>query len=84
MKLSTLIKELYWQSEFTSVNSLAETTANTQPFTDSFINSTKVARKKEDQLFDSLTKDISVGELLSAIELIKQVRLNQIEKEQFL
>lgn len=84
MELSELIKKLYQQSEFTSVNSLAEYTNNTQPFTDAFVNSTKSARTKEDNIFDALTNDISADELIAAIELIKQVRLKAIEKEQML
>ena len=74
MKLSTLIKELFNASEFTSPNSLANYTQQTQPFTDAFINSSKSSREKEDVLFEELTKDITVSELLSAIALIKHIK----------
>ena len=84
MHLSDVINELFKASEFTSSNSLASTTQQTQPFTDAFLKGTKAAREKEDILFHALTKDISVKELLSAIDLIRKVRESQIEREQFL
>lgn len=84
MTLSDLIAKLFEYSEFTSCNSLANYTEQTQPFTDAFINGTKAAREKEDLLFDALTNDISADEFVSAIELIKTVRRNQIDREQFL
>ena len=84
MKLSTLIKELFDASEFTSPNSLASATDQTQPFTDAFINSTKASREKEDALFEALTPGVSVDEVLAAIELIKSIKANMIEAEQFL
>ena len=84
MKLSKLITELFNLSEFTNSNSLAIHTGQTQPFTDAFLRGLKAAREKEDKIFDALTSDISVGELLAAIELIRKVREAQIEREQFL
>lgn len=84
MRLSDLIKELLNRSEFTSINSLAEYTGQTQPFTDAFVNSTKAAREKEDLIFDALTNDISVEELLHAIDLIKSIRAKEIEREQII
>lgn len=84
MKLSKLIKYLFDASEFTTPNSLASTTNQTQPFTDAFINSTKASREKEDALFHALTSDVSVDEVLAAIELIRSIRANQIEADQFL
>lgn len=84
MNLSVLIDRLFKQSEFTSVGSLAVHTKQTQPFVDAFVNGTKTAREKEDILFEELTKGITAEEIVAAIELIKVVRLNEIERNQFL
>ncbi|WP_291866626.1 hypothetical protein [Maribacter sp.] len=84
MKLSNLIRELFNKSEFTSPGSLAVHTNQTHPFVDAFINGSKASREKEDLLFEELTKGITADELLAAIELIKVVRLNEIERNQFL
>ncbi len=84
MKLSTLIDKLFKSSEFAPhADTLAKHTGQTQPFTSAFLKGNKVAREKEDVLFDALTKGITADELIAAIELVKAVKLNQIEKEQF-
>jgi len=80
--LSNLITKLFKASEFAPfADSLAKHTGQTQPFTAAFLKGTKAAREKEDLLFDALTNDISADELLTAIELIKTVRAQQIERE---
>jgi hypothetical protein len=84
MKLTDLITQLFKSSEFDFSNSLANHTGQTQPFTDAFLKGSKGAREKEDILFHALTSDISVEELLSAIDLIRKVRHTQIERGQFI
>lgn len=84
MKLTKLIKKLFQKSKFENPSTLANYTNQTQPFVANWLNGTKESRRKEDELFEELTNDISVEELIAAIDLIQNVRAAQIEKEQIL
>ena len=84
MTLTNLVKILFADSRFTSINELAVNTRQTFPFVAAFLSGEKESAKKADIVFDALTKDISAEELLAAIKLIRIVRIKQTEKEQML
>lgn len=85
MKLSDLFTQLFKASEFGEVNSLATYTGQTPPFVYGLLaTDRKDSMEKMDIVFDALTPDVSAAELVAALELIKTVRLQQIEREQFI
>lgn len=85
MKLSALLKKLFNASEFTSANSLAKYTNQTQPFVSGLLSEEKKdSMQKMDIVFAALTEGISTEEFLAALELVSTVRKMLIEKEQFL
>jgi len=84
MTLTQLIQALYTRSEYTNPSALAANTDNTQPFAANFIEGSKEARQKEDRIFAALTEGVTVDMVLAALDLIKEVRRQQIENDQFL
>ena len=85
MKLSDLFKQLFAASEFTSPNSLATYTGQTHPFVAGLLSEErKDSMEKMDVVFDALTPDVTADELIAALELIKIVRRQQIQREQFI
>jgi len=84
MKLSSLISTLYIRSEYTNPSALAAATDNTQPFTANFVEGTKAAREKEDRIFEVLTEGVTVEMIISALDLIEEVKKQQIENDQIL
>lgn len=85
MKLSTLLQSLFTASEFTSPNSLAVATGQTQPFVAGLLSPEKKdSMEKMDRVFDALTKDVTPDEMLAALELIRAVKRNMIAQEQIL
>lgn len=89
MKLSTLLKRLYEESEYTSTKHLAEfaTEQLDKPVGKDFIDrnfSGKNTMEKLDVIFEELTKGLFVEDLLLAMKLIEQIKLNEIEQEQIL
>lgn len=83
MKLSDLLKRLYEESEFTSVGSLSDTTGVGKGFIDRAFAG-KNTLEKLDLLFDELTQDLEVEDFILVKELIRRVRLRDIEREQIL
>lgn len=85
MKLSDLLNDLFKASEFTSANSLAKHTNQTQPFVSGLLSSEKKeSMEKMDIVFEALTEGVSTDEFLAALELISTVRKQLIAKEQFI
>lgn len=84
MTLSELITALYTRSEYTNPTSLAAATGNTQPFTANFIEGSKAAREKENQLFEAITEGITAEMVIAAIDLIESIKKQQIENDQML
>lgn len=74
MKLSELIQQLFEDSEFTSPNSLANYTGQTQPFVSRFITGNTEAMEKMDAVFEALTPGLTADELTKAIALVKAAR----------
>ena len=83
MKLSDLLKRLYEESEFTSVGSLSDKTGIGKGFIDRAFAG-KNTLEKLDLLFDELTNDLVVEDFILVKELIRRVRLREIEREQIL
>lgn len=85
MKLSNLLITLFNASEFTSANSLATYTGQTQPFVSGLLSpDKKESMEKMDVVFHALTEDVTVDEFMAALELVTTVRRNIIEKDQIL
>ena len=86
MKLSDIKKELFKRCKYSSAGKLAESTGQTEPFTNTFINSTKEANKKEDVIFEAMTEelDMTVEELMIAIDAYLLSRNYVVTREQFL
>lgn len=85
MKMSKLIIELYNASEFTSANSLAKYTNQTQPFVAGLLSEEKKeSMEKMDVVFSALTEGTTEEEFLAALELVTTVRKLLIEKKQIL
>lgn len=85
MKLSGLLIQLFNASEFTSANSLAKYTNQTQPFVSGLLSEVKKeGMEKMDVVFEALTEGITTNEFLAALELVSTVRKMLIEKEQIL
>lgn len=84
MNLTDLINAFYEKSEFTNPSELANYTKQTQPTTAAFLKGDKQVRQKENVLFAAITSGISVAEIIAAIELIRSVKLAEIERQQIL
>ena len=83
MKVSELLKKMYQQSELTSVSSFAKATGVDKGFIDRALAG-KNTVEKLDVLLEELTKDLTVDDLLLAIQLVRQVKMNQIAQDQIL
>lgn len=84
MKLSDLLSDLFKASEFTSANSLAKYTNQTQPFVSGLLSEKKESMEKMDVVFEALTEGVTTDEFLAALQLVSTVRRQMIAKEQFL
>jgi hypothetical protein len=83
MKLSSVLKKLYEESEFTSVGSLSDKTGIGKGFIDRAFAG-KNTTEKLDILFHELTKELTKENLICAIDLIKSVKKSQIEQDQLI
>lgn len=81
MKLSNLLKRLYEESEYESVSTLSDATQIGKGFIDRAFAG-KNTMEKLDVLFDELTSDLDAEDFLLTREIIKKVKLKEIEKTQ--
>ena len=83
MKISELLKELYKQSDFTSVGSLAEELGLQKSLIDR-VFAGKNTTENIDKLSSELLKDITTEELLLAIEMIRKIKTELKNQDQFI
>lgn len=83
MILSELLKRLYDESEFTSIDSLSKLTGIDKGFINRAFTG-KHTMERLDPLFEELTIGLTVDEFISCIQLIKRIKSNIIEQEQIL
>lgn len=75
MKLSDLIKRLYEESSYNSIQELADKIGLSKSFIERAIAGTNTMEKL-DLLFDELTSDLSTNELIQSIKLIHSIKEN--------
>lgn len=83
MKFSDLITKLIEDSDFTGTKSLSEYTGVNKGFIDR-AKAGQNTTEKLDFIFEELTKDLTVEDFMLVREIIRKVRLREIERKQFL
>lgn len=77
--LSKLLKQLYEESNYSSIASLSQATGVDKGFIDR-VFSGKHTMERLDPLFEELTTGLTVEDFILCIRLIKQLKLNLDEQ----
>lgn len=83
MKISGALKKIYQMSEYSSTKSLSEAAGVDKAFVDRAIAG-KYGTANLDKVFEVLMPDVSADDLILALQLIHQIKMNQITRDQIL
>ncbi|QDP50423.1 MAG: hypothetical protein Unbinned5350contig1001_38 [Prokaryotic dsDNA virus sp.] len=83
MKVSDILNKLIEESDFEGTKSLSEYTGVNKGFIDR-ARTGKNTLEKLDIVFEALTKDLTAEDFMLVRQLIRNIRLREIEREQIL